>query len=106
MPAATNATSVIPSDRRARLLFLFCLLSVLAILFHKSFDPDQVLFSNDGPLGAVRSQAGYMWGNLLAVWQDLNWLGTQNPSAPLDVSGFLLALCCDSSPDFGPAFFA
>jgi len=106
MPAATNATSVIPSDRRARLLFLFCLLSVLAILFHKSFDPDQVLFSNDGPLGAVRSQAGHMWGNLLAVWQDLNWVGTQSPSAPLDVSGLLLALCCDSLPDFGPAFFA
>ncbi len=106
MPAATNATSVIPSDRRARLLFLFCLLSVLAILFHKSFDPDQVLFSNDGPLGAVRSQAGYMWGNLLAVWQDLNWVGTQSPSAPLDVSGLLLALCCDSLPDFGPAIFA
>src|SRR6266566_7598684 len=106
MPAAPATTSVIPSDRRAKLLFLFCLLSVLAILFHKSFDPDQVLFSNDGPLGAVRSQAGHMWSNLLAVWQDLNWVGTQNPCAPLDVTGFLLALCCDSSPDFGSALFA
>ncbi|PYI81729.1 MAG: hypothetical protein DME26_19330, partial [Verrucomicrobia bacterium] len=106
MPAAPATTSVIPSDRRAKLLFLFCLLSVLAILFHKSFDPDEVLFSNDGPLGAVRSQAGHMWSNLLAVWQDLNWLGTQNPGMPFDVSGLLQALCCDSSPDFGPALFA
>ena len=106
MPPATESTSVNSNGRRASLLFLFCLLSVLAILFHKSFDPDQVLFSNDGPLGAVRSQAGHMWSNLLAFWQDLNWLGTQNPSAPLNVSGLLLALCCDNSPDFGPAFFA
>src|SRR6266540_6244452 len=101
MPSATATTPAVPSDRRATLLFFFCLLAILAILVHKSFEPDQVLFSNDGPLGAVRSQAGHMWSNLLIVWQDLNWVGTPYPSVPLDVTGLLLALCCDSSPDFG-----
>src|SRR5438128_1441626 len=106
MPLETYSRAEISSNRRASLLFLFGLLSILAILFHMSFDPDQILFSNDGPLGAVHAHAGHMWGNLLGVWQDLNWVGTQNPNMPLDVSGVLQALCCDTSPDSGAVIFS
>ena len=106
MPLETYSRAEISSNRRASLLFLFGLLSILAILFHKSFNPDQILFSNDGPLGAVHAHAGHMWGNLLGVWQDLNWVGTQNPNMPLDVSGVLQALCCDTSPDSGAVIFS
>ncbi len=65
-------------------MFVVCLLGVLVILFHKSFESDQIVFSNDGPLGAERAQAGHMWSNLLGVWQGLNWVGTPSPSMPLN----------------------
>jgi hypothetical protein len=106
MPVAGNSAAPTATGRRDFLVFLLCLLGVLTILFHKSFESDQILFSNDGPLGAERAQAGHMWSNLLGVWQALNWVGTPSPSMPLNVSGLLLALCCDSSPDSGSVLFS
>src|SRR5881397_3509810 len=106
MPAATTPQSPTATRQRDFLLFLLCILLVLAVLFHRSFAPDQILFSNDGPLGAEHAQAGYMWRNLFGVWQPLNWVGTKTPSLPLTVSGILLALCCDESPDLGSVLFS
>jgi len=45
MPANFTSDNSHKSARRDFPVFLFCLLSILAILFHKSFDPEQVLFS-------------------------------------------------------------
>src|SRR2546428_321663 len=101
MPAETTPAPPLKDGRRDFFVVSLCLAAVLALLFHKSFTAGQVLFSNDGPLGAVRSQAGNMWSNLLGTWQDLNWIGNQYPSMALDVSGLLLAICGDTSPDFG-----
>src|SRR5947207_15771455 len=104
MPGSTSAPT--STGRRDFLVFLLSLLAVLAILFHKSLESDQILFSNDGPLGAVHAQAGHLWSCLLGIWQDLNWVGTPSLSMPLNVSGLLLALCCDGSPDSGSVLFS
>src|SRR5438445_2822498 len=89
MPAETSPTGTIPKARRDFLILLFCLLAVLAALFHGSFQADQILFSNDGPLGAINAQADYAWKNLLGYWQDLNWLGGKQPAGFLTV-GYLV----------------
>src|SRR5438309_13270 len=106
MPAQTVPGSPTPIGWRNYLVAGLCLAAVLAVFFHKSFAPDQILFSNDGPLGAIHSQAGHMWSSLLGVWQGLNWIGVQSPNTALDISGFLLATCCDTSPDFGSVLCA
>ena len=106
MPANFTSDNSHKSARRDFPVFLFCLLSILAILFHKSFDPEQVLFSNDGPLGPNRSQAEYVLSHFQGYWQDLNWLGMSYPGLFLNVSGLLMAACSLISPGFGPVLFA
>src|SRR6266571_7963868 len=106
MPVATNSISPTATGRRDFLVFLLCLVSVLAVLFHKSFEPDQILFSNDGPLGPNRSQAEYALSHFKGYWQDLNWLGVEYPGFFLNFSACLMACCCTLSPDFGPVLFA
>ena len=69
---------------------MLCLLVVLGFLFRESFDADKVLFSNDAPLGLISSQAGRDASSLLGLkegfWQDLNWIGIENPSVLLGPS--------------------
>jgi hypothetical protein len=55
--------------------------ALLAVLFAKSFNPNFVLFSSDGPLGAISSAAADMDSGFRGFWQDLNWLGIENPAA-------------------------
>lgn len=59
------------------------------MLFRGSFEPGQVVFSNDGPLGAAVAQEGRGWYNLRGFWQDLNWIGIEQPGGILS-SGYLL----------------
>src|SRR5256886_6086956 len=87
----SSATSAVPV-RRDVLVLLLCLLPVLGILFHRSFLPEEVLFANDGPLGAVAAQAGHAWDNLRGVWQDLNWLGGRQPAGFLAI-GYAIFAC-------------
>lgn len=65
-------------------LALLILLAVFGALFSKSFKPEMVLFSNDAPLGLVSAQSGRqastVEGLFTGYWQDLNWLGIENPS--------------------------
>src|SRR5436309_15033417 len=56
---ATSPTSPTSPSRRGFVLMVICLFATLSLLFHKDFQPDQVLFANDGPLGAVRAQSDY-----------------------------------------------
>ena len=106
MPAVKKSASASAPARADFLVFLLCLAFVLVVLFHKSFESNRILFSNDGPLGAVHSQAGHLWNDLLGCWQPLNWIGSEAPSMSLNVSGLFLALCGDTSPDSGSALFA
>jgi hypothetical protein len=78
-----------------------CIVAVLAFLFRQSFDPAKVLFANDAPLGLISSQAGRDASTLVGVkegfWQDLNWVGIENPSVLLGPS-LLTHLALGSNP--------
>ena len=75
------------------LVLLAALLVVLAALFYKSFTANQVLFSNDGPLGIISSTCKVTDFNTAAgVWQDLNWLGSEDVSGSPNLSMFILML--------------
>jgi hypothetical protein len=80
--------SLTPALRRpvARdfVLLVAVLVCAIAALFYRSFSPELVLFSNDGPLGLVSAQSGQaastISGLFTGYWQDLNWLGIEEPS--------------------------
>jgi hypothetical protein len=67
---------------------------VLAVLigfvFRKSFEPGQILFSNDGPLGPISSQSDNPLGAFSGFWQPLNWIGYQAPNALPTLSNALV----------------
>ena len=77
-----SSTDGVPSARQPGFLVLLALLLlVLAVLFNRSFTANQVLFSNDGPLGTVKAEANKMTLDKAgSVWQDLNWLGAEGIS--------------------------
>jgi hypothetical protein len=65
-------------------------------LFSESFNPNKVLFSNDGPLGVMNSQwcrEGYNPGSPL--WQDLHWLGNPGGVAPVSITTSFYWLCSE-----------
>jgi hypothetical protein len=75
------------------LALLALLLVVLAALFYKSFTANQVLFSNDGPLGIISSTCKVTdFRTAVGVWQDLNWLGSEDVSGSPNLSMFILML--------------
>mgnify|MGYP001401108469 FL=1 len=57
------------------------LVVVTLFLFWNSLDPALILFSNDGPLGSISTDAIKMPGTFSGYWHDLNWLGYEQPSA-------------------------
>ena len=79
--------------------FFVCLLLILCALFHASFDPDKVHFSNDNPLGIWNAQCFALPDGFTGCWTELNWLGFSGGIASLRPTEFLrLAL--------GPLYFA
>lgn len=58
----------------------------MAVLFAKSFLPDYVHFSNDGPLGEINTAWAHFPGTLTGTWDDLNELGTSGGAAAPDVT--------------------
>ena len=57
------------------------LIIVTFFLFADSFKENMILFSNDGPLGSISTDAIEMPGTFFGYWHDLNWLGYEQPSA-------------------------
>ena len=79
----TNSTNSAPGKLAGLKAFLVCagLLAIpLAVLFWRSLEPDEVVFSNDGPLGAMVATQNRMPAIITGLWQDLNWLGSSAPS--------------------------
>jgi hypothetical protein len=60
---------------------VFCLGLVLSVLFFRSFEREQVLFSNDGPLGANSAACFRLPATFRGIWQDLTWVGSWAGSA-------------------------
>ena len=73
------------NGRKWFIIALVCLLAALVVFFAPSFNPDKVLFANDGPLGAAMAKSIQPPDSMRGVWLDLNWIGnaggTYVPSA-------------------------
>lgn len=74
---------------RSFVLLVIILTGVLAVLFHKSFEPDQALFSNDGPLGAILSRPIEMPEAFFGIWNDSYWIGAYNGNLSPNFSGII-----------------
>lgn len=86
-------------------------LAILAVpllwLFHASFSADQVLFSNDGPLGVLVAAAQDGLSSFKGVWLGLNWLGMQMPSILPDFTQAIYGLLGPGIfGDMGSVYFA
>ena len=78
----TSKSNTTPRDHswKAFLLCAALLVILLGFLFARAlFDPDYVVFSNDGPYGAMMSAHNQLPQILTGIWQDLNWLGGPYP---------------------------
>ncbi len=80
------------------LLLVGVLGAALAVLFYKSFQPHQVLFANDGPLGAMAAACNRLPGRFFGTWRNISWIGSEGPSAAPSLSAILMTL-------FPPALF-
>ena len=65
---------------------------ILLLLFHKSFESGQVLFSSDGPLGTNGAAFNGLPSAFSGIWQDAYFLGDWRGSAPISISWSLLFL--------------
>lgn len=74
------------SSRHSFLILALCLCGSLLVLFYESWLPGMVLFSNDGPLGAMNQAAVRLPGAFTGVWYDLNTLGSSGGSSLPDIS--------------------
>ena len=93
MNRSISGPIVQPSAKRQFLWVALCLVLLLGFLFRDGLLPGRTVFSNDGPLGVLNSQATSLPSGFFGYWQDLNWLGLAGPSAPPDLTQFLALIC-------------
>jgi hypothetical protein len=72
-----------------RLFVPLLLFFVLMFLFWRSFLPDYVHFSNDGPLGALVEEQSQLPQIYTGMWADLNTIGSNDGVATLSISTIL-----------------
>ncbi|HEY1787581.1 MAG TPA: hypothetical protein VGJ73_05470 [Verrucomicrobiae bacterium] len=72
---------------------------VLALFLNGVFAPNQVLFSNDGPLGRLNSQCHQLPQRFLGCWLDLNNIGFDGGAASPSISFLMQWL-------LGPVWFS
>jgi hypothetical protein len=78
-----------PPARPNNFAFPFLLAIILSILFCKSFLPDYVHFSNDGPLGQQNAAYSRFPGILTGTWGDQNDIGSNGGAATPDFSALM-----------------
>ncbi len=71
-------------------LLLIILALLLSALFFRSCESSQVLFSNDAPLGSIKTDAVAAPQGFSGVWLNLNWLGMNAGSFPPTISYVLM----------------
>ncbi|MDB6108854.1 MAG: hypothetical protein JWR69_604 [Pedosphaera sp.] len=102
-----SSTTPVEAGRKSSLrgfcLVALLLVSVLVVLFHESFVPGKIIFSNDGPLGAISSAAARLPSGFQGSWLDLNWLGNESVSA---APSFSAAIATALKPVGYAKFFA
>src|SRR5271170_5898660 len=86
-PAGAKPSGTSSAPVRNPLLITVLLLAVIfALLFHHSFNPRLVAFSNDGPLGQMVTEMNTLPGAMTGLWVDVNWLGYETFTAPPGIS--------------------
>jgi hypothetical protein len=88
----TKAAQPTTTARTNEFIFLLVLAAVLGLLFCKSFLPDYVHFSNDGPLGEQNTTWSRLPAALTGLWDDLNDIGTDAGASTLDITSFAVWL--------------
>ena len=91
--------SAADSAPRGLLHAVMLLAILLAVLFWRSFLPDYVHFSNDGPYGAQAIQCAQPPETFTGVWYDTGYVGGSAGTWPMDLTILLLCL-------LGPLGFA
>jgi hypothetical protein len=61
----------------------------LIALFAQSFQPHEILFNNDTPLGALKAEQGRLPDRFTGCWHDLAWLGGAGPTATPTLTTFV-----------------
>ncbi|MDB6024803.1 MAG: hypothetical protein JWM68_1026, partial [Verrucomicrobiales bacterium] len=85
-----NSTDSTPQTQRGSfVIFALLLFATLGLLFIKGCQPNQVLFANDGPLGALKAEANRPPGIYTGRWEDLNWVGGAIPNPSPNFSALL-----------------
>src|SRR6185436_20678773 len=81
-----------PATKHSPALLPLLLAAILALLFLRSFQPNEVIFSNDGPLGGLMAALNKVPGVFVGAWHDLNWIGTQSPTPALNLTSIIRLL--------------
>jgi hypothetical protein len=63
--------------------FLACLVLVLGCLFYPSLAPNEIIFSNDNPLGAISARWYQPPACFVGLWDDMNVFGFAGGSLPV-----------------------
>ena len=92
-----------PPARPKTFAFPLLLAIVLSILFCKSFLPDYVHFSNDGPLGQQNAAYSRFPYSLTGAWDDQNDIGLNVGAATPD---FIAVMCWMLGPVYNAKFLA
>jgi hypothetical protein len=94
LPAAIMELSNRPNHpgRIAVVCSAAAMLLACGILFLDNFRPERVLFSNDGPYGAMEAAHANPWKTLTGYWHDLNWLGYSAPATTPGITTLLRLL--------------
>ena len=71
------------------LIIVGLLALVLGLLFCRSFVPQDVIFSNDGPLGGLAAEQNQLPQTFTGLWADLNSIGSNSGSATPAISELL-----------------
>ena len=99
MASGKNNSEPLSSARSFWLTFAV-LVAGLGIFFGKSLSANQVIFSNDGPLGVHVAASSDTYPDVFkGVWSDSNWVGADSLSANPGITSFLFWI-------LGPVGFA
>jgi len=85
------------------LLLLLLLGGTLAALCHQGFEPYQLFWANDLPLGALMARSSKLPDAIFACWCDFFYIGGPNVAYPPNLSNFCMALL---SPEHHLKFYA